>query len=149
MTTAINILATFRLVFNWLSRLRLAEFIVVTPLLESSLFRLTNLMVVLHVLQKKKKEKMYMISFFFFPFSCSQKKGPLSMFRLWWMAGSRIIWQLFIFLFFRQKRLTRISGALFTIKKLFRFSVKVVWEEVDKVNKDSVFSLHMQQLVTY
>ena len=66
------------------------------------------------------------------------------MFRLWWMAGSRIIWSLFIFLFFRQKRLTRISGALFTIKKLFRFSVKVVWEEVDKVNKDSVFSLHMQ-----
>ena len=63
MTTAINILATFRLVFNWLSRLRLAEFIVVTPLLESSLFRLTNLMVVLHVLQKK--EKMDMISFFF------------------------------------------------------------------------------------
>ena len=115
MTTAINILATFRLVFNWLSRLRLAEFIVVTPLLESSFFRLTNLMVVLHVLQKK--EKMDMISFFFFPFSCSQKKGPLSMFRLWWMAGSRIIWSLFIFLFFRQKRLTRISGALFTIKK--------------------------------
>ena len=56
MTTAINILATFRLVFNWLSRLRLAEFIVVTPLLESSLFRLTNLMVVLHVLQKKRRK---------------------------------------------------------------------------------------------
>ena len=57
MTTAINILATFRLVFNWLSRLRLAEFIVVTPLLESSLFRLTNLMVVLQVLKEKKGKK--------------------------------------------------------------------------------------------
>lgn len=64
MTTAINILATFRLVFNWLSRLRLAEFIVVTPLLESSLFRLTNLMVVLHVLQKK-RENGYDILLFF------------------------------------------------------------------------------------
>lgn len=52
MTTAINILATFRLVFNWLSRLRLAEFIDATPLLESSVFRLTNRMVVLQVLKK-------------------------------------------------------------------------------------------------
>ena len=51
MTTAINILATFRLVFNWLSRLRLAEFIDATPLLESSVFRLTNRMVVLQVLK--------------------------------------------------------------------------------------------------
>ena len=59
MTTAINILATFRLVFNWLSRLRLAEFMVVTPpLLGSfSLLRLTNLMVVLQVLKEKKGKK--------------------------------------------------------------------------------------------
>lgn len=71
MTTAINILATFRLVFNWLSRLRLAEFIVVTPLLESSLFRLTNLMVVLHVLQKKRK------NFFLFSFLMFLEKGTI------------------------------------------------------------------------
>ena len=148
MTTAINILATFRLVFNWLSRLRLAEFIVVTPLLESSLFRLTNLMVVLHVLQKKKKEKMYMISFFFFPFSCSQKKGPLSMFRLWWMAGSRIIWSLFIFLFFRQKRLTRISGALFTIIKALQiFRESGVGRSRQSQHRFSVFITYA--VVTY
>ena len=68
MTTAINILATFRLVFNWLSRLRLAEFIVVTPLLESSLFRLTNLMVVLHVLQKKRENGYDILLFSFLMF---------------------------------------------------------------------------------
>ena len=86
MTTAINILATFRLVFNWLSRLRLAEFMVVIPPLLGSFsrFRLTNLMVVLQVLQQKERKKIHqmdMISFFFFPPShVPRKKGPLSMF---------------------------------------------------------------------
>ena len=83
MTTAINILATFRLVFNWLSRLRLAEFMVVTPpLLGSfSLLRLTNLMVVLQVLKEKKGKKKtsngYDILLLFPPSHVLRKKGAI------------------------------------------------------------------------
>ena len=53
-TTAINILATFLRVLSWLSKLRLAEFMLVTMVLDSSLvfLRLTNLIVVFVVLEK-------------------------------------------------------------------------------------------------
>ena len=137
MTTAINILATFRLVFNWLSRLRLAEFMVVTPpLLGSfSLLRLTNLMVVLQVLQQKERKKIHqmdMISFFFFPPShVSRKKGPLSMFPI--MVWARVIWSLFIFLFLSASIVSRfyisdffrlfILSKLSTLSSMYKLSV--------------------------
>ena len=84
-----------------------------------------------------------MISFFF-SFLMFLEKGTIIYVPI--MVDGRIKNHMVAFYFslFSAERLTRISGALFTIKKLFSFSLKVVWEEVDKVNKDSVFSLHMQ-----